>query len=261
VPDEDILSFYEMNLINAGVKEIKHEKMKYFEKINNGVVKVKVEYNVKHHDSILDFAGLHRINVCQSLIQLCGMPAKCLSCNKFGHIRKECPKCLKCNNHGHKSEECSFANRTSRKAMPLQTDNNQEEIVGDEMVVQPNSSMSENAPWNETDYVAPTTDASGTRSASENPSKLVSGSEQSLSKVAAAYEVEEIHSVAPNDTNSRTPLMSANSKVFRNQNSTTKQMKQEIIDDNNLSEAELERKRKNKIANEKRKEKLRLINY
>ncbi|RNA27213.1 hypothetical protein BpHYR1_021654 [Brachionus plicatilis] len=101
--------------------------MYLFENINNGVVKIKVKYNVSLHNAVLDFAALHIISNCQALVQLCGMPPKCLGCKKFGHIRKECSKCSSCKNFGHTSRECSFANRT--RVMPEQSENDQIDIV------------------------------------------------------------------------------------------------------------------------------------
>ncbi|RMZ95282.1 hypothetical protein BpHYR1_046537 [Brachionus plicatilis] len=61
VSNDEISDFFKINLKNAYIKEIKREKLKKFDTINNGVVKIKVEYNVKYHDAVLDFAGLHRI--------------------------------------------------------------------------------------------------------------------------------------------------------------------------------------------------------
>ncbi|RNA12522.1 hypothetical protein BpHYR1_004430 [Brachionus plicatilis] len=61
-PDNEIEEFFNSNLSNVDVDEIKHEKLKLFENINNGVVKIKVKYNVSLHNAVLDFAGLHIIS-------------------------------------------------------------------------------------------------------------------------------------------------------------------------------------------------------
>ena len=74
--------------------------------IKHLVLNIKVAYKLERHGSVLDFAGLHRISGFQALIQLSGMPAKCLGCGKFGHVRKFCSKCSKCNTRGHNAEQC-----------------------------------------------------------------------------------------------------------------------------------------------------------
>ncbi|RNA06984.1 hypothetical protein BpHYR1_048340, partial [Brachionus plicatilis] len=86
--------------------------------------------DVPLHNAVQDFAGLHKISNCKAFVQLCGMPPKCLGCKRFGHIRKECSKCSSCKNFGHNSREFSFANRT--RVMPKQSENDQEDIVGED---------------------------------------------------------------------------------------------------------------------------------
>ena len=83
----------------------------------NGVIKVKVKYEVESHQDFLDFAGLQNIDDYKALVQLCGMEPKCLFCKKFGHMRKKCPlaskKCSKCQKNGHEAFECTFAKATT----------------------------------------------------------------------------------------------------------------------------------------------------
>jgi len=83
----------------------------------NGVIKVKVKYQVESHQDFLDFAGLQNIDDYKALVQLCGMEPKCLFCKKFGHMRKKCPlaskKCSKCQKSGHEAFECTFAKATT----------------------------------------------------------------------------------------------------------------------------------------------------
>ena len=83
----------------------------------NGVIKVKVKYEVESHQDFLDFAGLQNIDDYKALVQLCGMEPKCLFCKKFGHMRKKCPlagkKCSKCQKNGHEASECTFAKATT----------------------------------------------------------------------------------------------------------------------------------------------------
>ena len=83
----------------------------------NGVIKVKVKYDVESHQNFLDFAGLQSIDDYKALVQLCGMEPKCLFCKKFGHMRKKCPlaskKCSKCQKNGHEASECTFAKATT----------------------------------------------------------------------------------------------------------------------------------------------------
>ena len=78
--------------------------------IENGVYTVKVSYDIDDHGNFLDFAGYHRIDGIGALFQINGAPPKCLQCNKWGHIRKECPDekkiCSSCNKTGHEANNC-----------------------------------------------------------------------------------------------------------------------------------------------------------
>ncbi|RNA03676.1 hypothetical protein BpHYR1_031446 [Brachionus plicatilis] len=91
VPNDEIEDFFNSHQSNVD-NEIKNEKLKSFENINNGIVKIKVKYNIRLNSAVLNFAGLHKISNCQALVRKCGMPPKFLGCRKFGHIHKECSK-------------------------------------------------------------------------------------------------------------------------------------------------------------------------
>ncbi|RNA23354.1 hypothetical protein BpHYR1_033581 [Brachionus plicatilis] len=220
--------------------------MKTFDTINNGVVKIKVEYNVKYHDAVLDFAGLHRISECQSLIQLCGMSAKCLGCKKFGHIRKDYPECQTCNKYGH--EECNFANRT--KIIPSDTVDDQEDCVDDPDDMDTNAANKtttqggQSINLNESVLMAPTEMPFWTETDAENFKVPVSGSTKPSSTSAASSEVEITVSLPPTFK-----LMTTDSKILntKNQQASTLQIKQEQID------AEAAKKLKNKVTADKRK--------
>ena len=101
--------------INAKFLEI--EKLEYenwqSSNIENGVIKIKVRYQVERHQEFLDFSGLHNIDECKALIQICGTDPKCLYCKTFGHMRKACPniskRCGKCKNVGHTDSQCNSA--------------------------------------------------------------------------------------------------------------------------------------------------------
>ena len=78
--------------------------------IENGVYSVKVSYDIDDHANFLNFAGYHRVNGLGALFQINGAPPKCLQCNKWGHIRKECPDkdkiCSSCKKPGHEASNC-----------------------------------------------------------------------------------------------------------------------------------------------------------
>ncbi len=115
--ESDIVSYIKNCAKFLTIIGITREKSLFDPKINNGIYKVKVEYDLENHKSVLDFAGLHTIGGLGSLVQLAGMPPKCLYCNAFGHVRRNCPKansfCQKCKKSGHDTTNCNLANRTA----------------------------------------------------------------------------------------------------------------------------------------------------
>ena len=83
--------------------------------IENGILSVKVSYELIDHARLLEFAGLHKVGDQTALFQISGAPPKCLYCKLYGHMRKECPKlktqCGKCGKVGHDENNCTLANR------------------------------------------------------------------------------------------------------------------------------------------------------
>ena len=93
------------------VLEVKNETWeKGKSSIENGVYSVKVSYDIDDHANFLNFAVFHRVDGLGALIQINGAPPKCLQCNKWGHIRRDCPdqqkKCASCNKAGHEASNC-----------------------------------------------------------------------------------------------------------------------------------------------------------
>ena len=150
---KDIEFYFKKNAKFLEVISIAKEKSLFDVKINNGIFKVKVEYEVKSHQSVLDFADLHVIDGLYALIQLSGMPPKCLYCKAFGHIRKNCTKsnsfCTSCNKKGHETSKCSMANRTAPNNQNLDQ-NFDEDIVADTV---PSSSSNLNSNYELVDAI------------------------------------------------------------------------------------------------------------
>ena len=107
----EIEEFIEKEATFLTVEEIKSEKWEQGQSsIENGVYSVKVKYDIDDHHNFLRFGGYHKINGLGALIQIRGMPEKCLQCSEFGHIRKDCPersqKCRSCGKTGHSTQRC-----------------------------------------------------------------------------------------------------------------------------------------------------------
>ena len=87
--------------------------------VQNGVFKVKVEFNFDYYERLLEWAGINIIGGYSALIQVCGAPMKFFFCKKYGHVRKNCTraslKCNKCNRKGHNTEECNWNGATEQK--------------------------------------------------------------------------------------------------------------------------------------------------
>ena len=60
------------------------------EGIDNGIIRLKIKYNIEQQENILNLIGINRIEDNKVLIQLSGYPPKCLKCKKFGHLASEC---------------------------------------------------------------------------------------------------------------------------------------------------------------------------
>jgi hypothetical protein len=98
---------------NMKILEITKEKSSIDDKVNNGIFNIKIEFQLESFDEIRNFAGFHLIDGLSALVQLSGMPPKCLFCERFGHIKRNCPDlkklCQKCNKRGHLIANCNFA--------------------------------------------------------------------------------------------------------------------------------------------------------
>ena len=112
--------------------------------IENGIISVKVKYNILDHDKFLDLAGVQKVHGQSALFQISGAPVKCLYCKVFGHLRKDCPKlqlkCSKCNKRGHNESECSLAKRLSLEPQVI---NDNEDLV-EESVQEDSSETNKN---------------------------------------------------------------------------------------------------------------------
>ena len=178
-------------------------------------------YETHYHQKVLDFAGLHRISGHQTLIQVSGMPLKCLGCKNYGHIRKNCPKCSKCNGHGHESDECSLINRIKSNENNANTD----EFVFDD------DSMDED----EKEEKATVTEAPVVEA---NVSVVILASAANFTAAPAANaaplpvvvdEPEVVEVVNSSVTNSQMfTLITSDSKIFKKPN--TVEVKKELLD-------------------------------
>jgi hypothetical protein len=94
------------------ILEISQDKSSIDDKVRNGIFKVKIEFPLDSFNDICYFAGLHWIDGLSALFQLSGTPPKCLFCERFGHIKRNCPKlkmvCQKCNKRGHLAADCNL---------------------------------------------------------------------------------------------------------------------------------------------------------
>ena len=107
-----------LNIVDAKVEKWDSGKSS----IENGIISVKVNYDISDNQRFLDIIGLHKIEGQAALFSISGAPPRCLYCKEFGHMRKDCPKiktkCSLCGRIGHESFECTLANR-------ITSDNNQ----------------------------------------------------------------------------------------------------------------------------------------
>ena len=104
--------------VNSLVIREKYDSTSELSFLENGVRKVHVEYDLEDHDEIADLLGIIEIDGQRSLLQLCGLPPKCLFCKKFGHRLSDCKdhkvKCDKCKKRGHTTENCDIAKRITK---------------------------------------------------------------------------------------------------------------------------------------------------
>ena len=99
--------------------------------IENGVINLKVVYDIDYHQNLLDFSGLHKIDGLNALIQIKGAESKCIYCKFYGHLRKDCPKlalkCDKCKKTGHEASNC-WANQ-------VKNDQNEQDLDDEQIIV------------------------------------------------------------------------------------------------------------------------------
>jgi hypothetical protein len=101
---------------NIKVGDVSKEKFKEpdMAQIENGVIRIKIEYDITYHNTFLELIGLKKIDNQRCLIQLCGVPPKCLICDNSSHKVAVCPKknlfCTKCNKKYHTIENCVMSN-------------------------------------------------------------------------------------------------------------------------------------------------------
>ena len=130
--EDEIKEFLEKKAKFLAVELVQSEKWDQGRSsIENGVYSVKLKYEINDHQNFLNFGGYHKINDLGALIQICGMPEKCLNCSEFGHMRKNCPdrnkKCQKCDKFGHSEHKC-WSSRLNNNNNDLE-ENENDEIV------------------------------------------------------------------------------------------------------------------------------------
>ena len=119
------------------VLDVKSEKWEEGKSlIENGVYSVKVSYDIDDHDNFLNFAGFHRVEGLGALIQINGAGSKCLQCNKWGHVRKDCPnaktKCASCNKTGHNASSCLVSKAKNNNNDEIQNEMEFENLVNEQ---------------------------------------------------------------------------------------------------------------------------------
>ena len=119
------------------VLDVKSEKWEEGKSsIENGVYSVKVSYDIDDHDNFLNFAGFHRVEGLGALIQINGAGSKCLQCNKWGHVRKDCPnaktKCASCNKTGHNASSCWVSKAKNNNNDEIQNEMEFENLVNEQ---------------------------------------------------------------------------------------------------------------------------------
>lgn len=99
--------------------EIKEVEKEHFQEemshIENGIIRVKVEYPFEDNCYIISLIGRIEIDSIKALVQLNGYPPRCRHCDSFDHPAKSCPKrdlkCTACNGFFHLASQCTFALR------------------------------------------------------------------------------------------------------------------------------------------------------
>ena len=88
----EIIKFIE-NKVKCEIINIENEKCKEegMEFIENGIIRLKIKYNLEDHQDLLkEVIGVNQIISNKVLVQLSGHPPKCLRCSEFGHLSSNC---------------------------------------------------------------------------------------------------------------------------------------------------------------------------
>jgi hypothetical protein len=234
--------------VRVTVVNVKRENVRpKYEEVNNGVVSVKVEYDLAENQNVLDFAGLHRIAGRQALVQISGTPPKCLGCKQYGHVRKACVKCEKCSKYGHLSANCNLAKRTAPQ------DDDVEDLDEEHIQVMAQDSDIEAAqpPIQENHSDTLLNKTSNSFLHDENPQFLaphdVAPSQQST------QPINPVNSSQAQSTQ-HVPLMTTKSKILTGNQNQTIEVKRE---NNKEEEEKIKRRAQQKLSRDRRKEQLR----
>ena len=123
----DILPVKEfINSLDIGTI-IECEKEKYRDEemshIENGVFKIKIKYDIEHHERLLVYIGKSKIDNQVCLLQLVGHPPKCLYCKNFGHMSSSCPN------------KSNINNKSSYASIIVNSDINYQDLERNEQIV------------------------------------------------------------------------------------------------------------------------------
>jgi hypothetical protein len=236
-----VRDFFSQYLKGVEIDEIKREKVKSNQKLFNGTVTVKMIYETHQHQKVLDFAGLHRISSHQTLIQVSGMPSKCIGCKNYGHVRKNCPKCSKCNGHGHNTSDCNLVNRIKSNENKADNDGaffNDDDFMGEDEEEEPAGELE--APAAEAEAAPVESTAAAAKDTAAPDANAVPLHEEPEIVVV-------VNSSATN--NHKFSLLTADSKIFKAP--STVEVKKELMDSTTkaLSQSQKQyQKRKAKIT-------------
>ena len=136
---EKINNFLKNRFCNTNIKIEQIEKEHFqgeMSHIENGVIRVKVEYPLEENDSIISLIGRAEIDSFNTLIQLNGYPPRCRHCDGFEHPAKECPKqdlkCTNCNGKYHVASQCNLAKKL--KQALIQKNDSDDELDDEELI-------------------------------------------------------------------------------------------------------------------------------
>ncbi len=83
--------------------------------VENGTVRVKISHDSSDRNRIVDISGISFIGEDKCLISVVGAPPRCIFCEAFGHVKKECKianlRCDECGFLGHLKKDHSLAEK------------------------------------------------------------------------------------------------------------------------------------------------------